>query len=239
MADIKIAFINESSIVSNREIIKVMNALQVQVNRDFSDAWGVDADLAFYSSKKSAPKDHWWLVFFDKPDAAGAYGYHDLTPAGLPLGKVFPKLDIDEGNAWSTTVSHELLEMLGDPGVNLMVNRFSGKHGNVLYAYEVCDPCQDIKYSYRIKGVEVSNFVYPTWFEQIDHPKGTKFDYLGKIKKPFELLPGGYISILRLNQTRGWQQIEAPGESYKKKVRPGSRRARRKMGRKVWKKSKV
>jgi len=237
MANIKIAFINESSVVTDKEVIKVMKAMQTQVNRDFAKYWGVKADLAFYTSKKRAPKDSWWLVFFNHPDEADAYGYHDLTSEGFPLGKVFPKLDIDEGNAWSTTVSHEVLEMLGDPSVNLMVNRFSGPKGNILYAYEVCDPCQDPRYSYKINGVEVSDFVTPDWFEQIEHPKGTKFDHLGKIKKPFELLPGGYISICSLRNNKGWVQVDAPQKHYKMKIRKGSRRARRKTDPEQWKRS--
>lgn len=238
MADIKVAFINESTVVTDKEVKIVMNALQVQVRRDFSDVWGIDADLAFYSNKERAPDDHWWIVILDRPDFAGAYGYHELTPKGLPLGKVFPKLDMDDGNPWSTTASHELLEMLADPGVNLMVCRNSGRHGNVLYAYEVCDPCQNIKYSYKIGGVPVSNFVYPSWFEQISHPKGTKFDHLGKIREPFQLLPEGYINIYRLNANKGWEEKSGRGlRKAKLKKHAHTRRARRKTGRESWKQS--
>lgn len=242
MADIKIAFINQSTVVTDKEVQLVIKALQKQVSRDFHQAWGIDADLAFYTSKQKAPDDHWWLVVLDRPDASGAYGYHDLTPKGMPLGKIFPKLDIDEGSPWSNTASHELLEMLGDPGINLMVSKFSGRDGNILYAYEVCDPCQDIKFSYKINGVNVSNFVYPSWFEQINHPKGTKFDHLGKIKAPFQLLENGYITINRVNDKKGWVDVDGPAPrngKRKKKSHGHTRRARRKMNRKDWKRSKI
>lgn len=239
MADIKIAFINESTLVTDKEVKKIMNALQVQVTRDFSKAWGIDADLAFYNAKEKAPDDHWWLVILDRPDEADACGYHDLTPQGLPMGKIFPKIDLDNGDPWSSTASHELLEMLGDPGTNLMVSRFSGRSGNILYAYEVCDPCQDNTSSYKIKGVTVSNFVYPNWFVQINHPKGTKFDHLGKIKQPFELLDGGYITINRVNDKRGWVDVDGPAvgnaRGSKRKTHAHTRRARRRVGRKNWK----
>jgi hypothetical protein len=39
----------------------------------------------------------------------------------------------------------------------------------------------------------MSNFVYPTWFEPFKHPAGTKFDHLGKLKKPFSMTEGGYV----------------------------------------------
>jgi hypothetical protein len=44
---------------------------------------------------------------------------HDTTPDGLPLGKVFAGTDKAFGTQWTVTASHELLEMLGDPAINL------------------------------------------------------------------------------------------------------------------------
>ena len=58
------------------------------------------------------------IIITDNPDQAGALGYHELTSAGAPLGKVFAKLDLDSGTSWTVTLSHELLEMLADPWIN-------------------------------------------------------------------------------------------------------------------------
>ena len=54
----------------------------------------------------------------DDSDQAGALGYHDLTSAGLPMGKVFARTDLQNNLSWTVTVSHELLEILGDPMIN-------------------------------------------------------------------------------------------------------------------------
>jgi len=45
MADIKIAVVNASTVVKDSAVKPVVDALQIQVHRDFAPAWGVDADL--------------------------------------------------------------------------------------------------------------------------------------------------------------------------------------------------
>jgi hypothetical protein len=40
---------------------------------------------------------------------------------GFPIGKVFAASDLKAGTSWTVTASHELLEMLGDPNINLTV----------------------------------------------------------------------------------------------------------------------
>src|SRR4051812_43747469 len=97
MANIKIAVLNASSVVSNNEAQEVTNALQKQVTNDFSKIWGTDADLTFYADYTKVPKGYWWLVILDDADVAGAGGYHDLTEEGLPLGKVFAKTEMAYG----------------------------------------------------------------------------------------------------------------------------------------------
>src|SRR5258708_5261525 len=142
MANIRIAVINASTVLTDAQVKAAVPALQTQVHRDFAPAWGVDADLSFVPKGESPDPGAWWLVILDTSDAAGALGYHDLTNEGLPLGKVFAKSDIDLGYAWTVTASHELLEMLGDPDINLTAFvEYTDKSG-ILYAYEVCDACE-------------------------------------------------------------------------------------------------
>src|SRR5262249_16767163 len=142
-------------------------------------------------------------------DQAGALGYHDTTPDGLPQGKIFAASDMQYGLAWSVTASHELLEMLADPYINLAATVFPGNHGAYmsLYAYEVCDPCELDSEGYEIDGVLVSDFVYPTWFEPFWAAESKRFDYLSKISKPLQLLPGGYISVYDVLYGEGWTQL--------------------------------
>lgn len=57
----------------------------------------------------------------------------------MPLGKVFAGTDLKYGYTWSVTASHELLEMLADPNINLTVLLQNSETAGTLYAYEVCD----------------------------------------------------------------------------------------------------
>lgn len=226
MANTKIAVINESTVVTNAsEVKKVVAALQTQVSKHFAPAWGLDADLRILPPKTKPAPGEWWLVILDNSDQAGALGYHDVTTHGLPLGKVFAKTDIEYGEKWSATASHELLEMLADPNINLTVFDESSNGGR-LYAYEVCDACEADKFGYKIDGVLVSDFVYPAWFESF-RKAGTHFDHAKKIKKPFQLLSGGYIGVYDVKSGSGWTQVTAEKTNYRSRPPVGSRRERR------------
>jgi hypothetical protein len=119
MANIKIAFINESTVLTDVQVKAAIPALQKQVSRDFAPVWGVDADPSFVQKTVPVPPQTWLIGVFDNSDQAGALGYHDLTENGLPLAKVFAGSDIQYKSSWTVTASHELLEMLGDPDINL------------------------------------------------------------------------------------------------------------------------
>ena len=211
--------------VTDAEVQAVVPALQKQVGADFAPAWGIDADLRFIAKGNKPATGEWWLVILDNSDQAGALGYHDLTAQGLPLGKVFAKTDKQYGEQWTVTVSHELLEMLGDPNINLTVFEEDGNGGR-LYAYEVCDACEDEKFGYRIDGVLLSDFVYPAWFESFRKP-GTRFDHLKKVKKPLQLLGGGYIGVYDVRAGSGWTQLTAEKANFRARPPVGSRRERR------------
>lgn len=238
MADIQVALINASTVVADSDVQEAMGALQTQVHRDFAPIWGIDADLEFVPKDVDPPSGAWWLVVLDDSDQAGALGYHDVTNQGLPLGKAFAKSDIDGGYIWTVTVSHELLEMLVDPGINLatFVEQSSGGAG-VLYAYEVCDACEADQYGYKIDGITVSDFVCPSWFESFWAPGASQFDYQNQIQRPFELLPGGYIGVYNVFAGAGWQQLTAQAAGaflHQTRARVGSRRERRRTARSQW-----
>jgi len=139
LAPIQISVINASTVVADNDVQPVVDALQKQVTNDFFPAWGVNAQLTFVPTGGTPPPGTWWLSILDDSDQAGALGYHDLTPDGLPIGKVFAGTDLKYGMTWSVTASHELLEMLGDPNINLTVFVQNDQSTGILYAYEVCD----------------------------------------------------------------------------------------------------
>ncbi len=239
MANIKIAVMNASTVVSDTDVRAAIPALQTQVHRDFAAAWGIDADLTFVAQKNNPPAGYWWLVVLDNSDQAGALGYHDLTSDGLPLAKVFAQTDQQYGEQWTVTASHELLEMLADPDINLTAFVQSSDTSGVLYAYEVSDPCEADALGYQIDGVLVSDFVYPAWFESFRTQGSTQFDFQKKITKPFQLLAGGYIGVFNVTGGSGWTQLTAKGAvpEYRSRPRVGSRRERRRTPRDLWLKS--
>src|SRR6266487_1107390 len=99
-----------------------------------------------------------------------------------PITYLFAKDDIAASGEYTTTLSHELLEMIADPGVNLYAIgkcRIGGRSRTGLFGLEVCDPVE--ANSYRIQGVKVSDWVVPEWFE-MEHKRGQmKMDHLGVI----------------------------------------------------------
>jgi len=232
-----IAIINECSVLTDDQIIPVVAALQIQVSRDFLPAWGIDAKLTFVPKGQNPPADAWWIAILDNSDQAGALGYHDLTDQGLPIGKVFAATTMQYDGKWTVAASHELLEMLGDPDINLTVFVEQGR-GGVLYAYENCDAVEDDSLGYDINGVTVSDFVFPSWFETF-RTIGP-FDFCNKVDKPLQLLAGGYIGAYDIRRGSGWTQLTADGapSSYDARPRVGSRRERRRTARREWLKSK-
>jgi hypothetical protein len=187
----------------------------------------------------------WWLIILDNSDIAGVLGYHDATPEGLPLAKVFAETADGYGRPWTVTASHELLEMLADPGMSLVAFKPASptESSGCLYAYEVCDPCDDDQYSIGKNNIPVSNFVYPAWFEWFRNPsppwgcgQHTQFIhcYDKDVGEPFQLRPGGHITVIDIPGSSGWRQINERPYSYNMRPYVGSRRDRRRILASEW-----
>ncbi len=221
---IEIAVKNLSSVVSGAEMGSVLPAFQEQVSRDFAPVYGIDCKLHLFDRGASVPAGFWQLNVFDDADGAGYLGYHDSTAKGLPLGKVFAKTTKDYGGLWTVTFSHELLEMLADPGINITA---LDENNERAYAYEVCDSIEADDLGYKIHDVALSDFVLPSFFEPYTELGAShKRSFCGHVTKPFELAPGGYLAFLNL-ATREWESVDmmrSPDHAGK-----GSRFARRQM----------
>lgn len=203
---------NHSTLVNDNAVAKVVEHLQCQLKRDFTPAWGIKADVWFWDNSKPIPADAWQLVVFDDSDVAGALGYHDLTSTGMPLAKVFVKTSVDNSLAWSVTMSHELLEMLVDPYVNLAAFLQTANTRGILVAYEVGDPVEDDTLGYAINSVLVSDFVLPAYF--VPGAPGP-YDYCGHITQPLQLIPGGYLSVFNVSRGSGWVELNGRTTSNK------------------------
>lgn len=205
---------NFSTVCSDAEVRAWVAALCVQVSRDFSPAWGIDARLRFAATTEKLLPNEWLLGIYDDADQAGALGYHDVQANGTPLGKVFAKTTLEDGGLVSVTTSHELLEMLVDPEINgCSLDEALGR----IWATEVCDAVEADGLGYPINGVLVSDFVLPNFFTR--NATGAPLSFGGHVTRPFSLAPGGYLSYLDLgNEAAGWQQIFADAANPAKRA---------------------
>src|SRR5205807_6095662 len=123
-----IACFNKSTTALGVYFDLLLAALQDFVDQYFVPVWGTPARLL---KTRGFRKGAWALAFFDRADVANALGYHDLTPDGLPLSKVFVQTTLAAKQKVSVTACHELAEMLVDPAINLA----AAGPGTVFYAY--------------------------------------------------------------------------------------------------------
>ncbi len=206
-----ISIVNRSKSVSDADLKLNLVALQKQITHHFEPAWGWGANLRFNAKRfdmKLVIRDH---------AAAGALGYH--IEDGKPVGYIFARDDVQatgKFKEYTSTLSHELLEMIADPNVNLYAAgpfRVKGVRRVGFYALEVCDPVQENYY--MIDDVRVQDFVLPEWFEQY-HTKGKmKMDHMGVLDAPFTLAPGGYTEVFSKGR---WHSLTGP-KAKPKRVR--------------------
>jgi hypothetical protein len=194
-------------------------ALQAYVSQHVAPVWGTNAQLV--KSTGFVP-GAWSLVFLDDADQAGALAYHDLTPDGLPQSKVFVRTLLAAGETVSGAASHELVEMLVDPGLNLLS---LGPDGTSTYAYESADPVEELHFA--VNGFPMSDFVYPSYFEAYHAPSSVLFDHLGCVRRPFEILPGGYQSVFKDGQWTEFFGSTVKRDAFVREDRRGHRSEQR------------
>jgi len=190
-------------------------AMQKFVDDHLAPVWGTPARLV--RSADFLPR-HWAIVFLDAYRDASLEGFHDLTPDGLPLAKVYVENVRKLKDQVSVAASHELAEMLVDPAANLYS---TGPKPNRLYDYEVADPVEDL--FFKIDGIAITNFVYPAYFETFHKPGSVRFDHMGKLKRPFELDSNGYQSYFSGGQERTEWGSPAKQARFKQEDRRGHR----------------
>lgn len=192
---VKIALVNLSSdpMISPSLLAKIAEALEHQGASHYEEVWqSRGAPVLVYPSLEAVPNDGETsaLTIYDDPDQFGALGWHDVMQNGVAFGRIFWRPVKEAGGtllqgplALSTVLSHEMLEMLGDPYINWWVDMPDGRTQDSL---ELGDRTQGDHYA--IGDVSVSNFLGPRAFREGVGP----YDYLGLLKSPFEIRPGGY-----------------------------------------------
>jgi len=202
---------------------KTLRAINRQIKEDFEPYWSMGAELRLEGRSPGKLRQGRRQVhpdmrgdaiiyLWDKVSKKAPLGYHELNYKGIPYSFVFVEIAEKLGESWTVTLSHEVLEMIADPEVNLWVegpNPKSPKNRkkHVLYWYEVCDAVSAD--TYEIDDTDVSNFVLPLYFTSGDEFKGRN-DFLGKKpvgKKPlrsFGVNPGGFMDYIDpRNNTEG------------------------------------
>jgi hypothetical protein len=185
----------------------VQHAIRAINHEDFEPYWSLGATLRLEGKSGARPQQQTpadmrgdaLIYLWDKPDVPGALGYHDRNHRGIPYGFVFTELSRALGESWTVTLSHEALELIGDPEVNLLV---AGPHPadpslDVFHWYEMGDAVQ--AETYEIDGVAVSNFVLPLYFTGGEEVGGRN-DFLGRLHggrtlRSFGVNPGGYVGF--------------------------------------------
>jgi hypothetical protein len=202
---VSIVMIDHQSGIDPAEMWPVSLALTKQAMNHFSlpppYGYGIGATVRVASPEAPPKADEWILGLFAKADQPGALGYHDETPQGMPIIKIFPMLDKEEGSPWSVTASHEVCEALQDPNLAKCSMAPDGR----IWAYEVSDAVEAD--TYLIDGVAMSNFCLPLYFEPSKNLHGVKLDYMGLIKTPYEIRDGGYGQWF--DPSKGWQMVQA------------------------------
>jgi len=214
-----IACFNRATVPLGVDFDDLIAALQVFVDRHVAPVWGTPAKLV---KTRGFVRGCWAIVFLDHADHAHSLAYHDVTPDGYPQSKVFVKTTLANNNLVSVATSHELVEMLVDPAINLVTMR---PHSKLVYGYEAADPVEGL--SFPVKGIRMTNFVYPTYFESFHKPGSVPFDHMGAIKRPFQIHAGGYQGIY---QDGKWvQKFGSRGKRvrFKREDRRGRRGERR------------
>lgn len=161
--------------------------------QEFAEAWGVPYTPVLFFSNDVLMKltdeeltafvaDCRLLTIQPTLDAPGALGYHDDV-AGVIFARV-----LDQGDATATTLSHEVLEEMGDPTCDEWTDMGHG----VSQAREACDRVEGDTYSVETDGtfVPLSNYLLPSAF--VVNGK-RPYDRLGKLHDWDGMTPGGYM----------------------------------------------
>jgi hypothetical protein len=209
MSVIQVGLVDKTGALDSALLEATAAALNVQVMRDLTQFWNVQATVRYLPHPNKIPVGVWpvFLVARLPPGEGGVHLDKKNQPYSLVIGT-------PSSNDWTIDASHETLEMLVDPAGNRLQTsraiKIVGKStedtaGEFEYLVEACDPCEANQYAYSIQGIAVSDFITPHFYDPVV-TSGTRYSFGGHIQKPRQILPGGYISFAN-PQTDEFQQI--------------------------------
>ena len=224
---ITIEVVNKSTVTLPQPLPDILEAIEQQISADFAPAWALEPALFTAVDEFTKGTGNYRMLIADDSTQADALGFHDYVDAE-PIAYCFAKTTIDSGSLFSVTVCHESLEMLADPEIC-----FASVFGTEILGLEVGDPVEDDALGYQVNGIQMSDFVLPSYFVQ-----GSKgpWDFKSHLKAPNTLTDGGYQLVFSNGQ---WTQnmgrvvgrLAAPFDQHY------ARRQRRKRTGRDWKSS--
>jgi hypothetical protein len=198
---------NLSMLVSDDEAYAMTLLANRQARDDVAPAWGMLPPRVTFVPGTAMPSPGLGLDaligILDDADQAGDLGWHTEGPGARVYGRVFARPVLENGgNALTdglsvcSVLSHECIEVLGDPACNRWAQSASG----TLVAVELADPVESDSYRITIDaGAEkvtgtVSDFALPGWFDPADD--SGKTDHCGLTTAPFEVRATGYVIVM-------------------------------------------
>jgi hypothetical protein len=238
-----ISVVNRSTHLSDADLQVAVRAINRQLEEDFYPHWQFGARLRVDSAgrvptqrerKVDLPllpgrRGDAVLYIEDKATMSLTEGYHDGNNDDVPFGFVFLDACGEGADGWTVALSHEAIELVGDPLNNLLVQ---GPHPVdhrrlVFHQFELCDAVAGE--CYEIEGVKVQNFVLPGWFSRktVD---GGRNDFLGRVDPgaslaPFAIAAGGYLMF--------WDEQMPEGKKWTPHYDSGDGMAGRKVAAKI------
>src|SRR5579864_7947614 len=199
MSVIQVGLVDKTGELDSKLVQAAAASLNIQVMRDLTQFWSVQATVRYLPDPTHIPVGVWpvFLVAKLPPGEGGVHLDKKNQPYSLVIGT-------PHRNDWTIDASHETIEMLVDPAGNRMQtsraiaivgNDVQDAVGEYDYLVEACDPCEADEYAYSIQGIAVSDFITPHFYDPVV-TSGTRYSFGGNIKKPRQLLPGGYISFI-------------------------------------------
>jgi hypothetical protein len=190
--------------VDYRKVAFWCSAIDAQAE-EFCQAWSIPyTPVNFYSTDvlfsltdaevAAFAKDSRLLTIQPSLDVSGALGYHDDI-AGVIFARV-----MWQGDDTSVTISHEVLEELGDPTCDLYLPMGDGR----LTAVEACDAVEGDTYietgyiADDAMPVAVSNWLFRAWFEA--NSPGP-WDRMRKLIAALTMTEGGYMIVRQSDGT--------------------------------------
>jgi hypothetical protein len=201
-----IVIVNASHVLQDKEITDILHGMQAW-DRLLQAAYGMDAghySFATMAQFQAGKTTGAWPIFINNHSSeAGALGWHDASPGGVPFGRVFAGDCKRYGVSWTVDMTHEAAEMRLNPQINKFFRLADGR----VAPMEACDAVEDDTLAIVIGNLALSDFVLPTYWTKGQPIRPGTYDYRGKLRGPCPALtPGGYQSLYFDGQ---WHQVTA------------------------------